>query len=250
MTLTIGADNTSPTFSGNLADGGGVTLSLKKVGSGTQTLSGTSTYGGATAVNAGTLLAGNSSSVTTGTTTVAAGTLEIDGTWNTPILNVNGGSPSQQGSGQLSGSGTLNLSSDGIYYNSTAASTFAGTVAGGSSGVEVDGGTLTFSGNSNSYGGGTTVAAGTLVAANSAGSATGSDTVLVENTATLADSAATTTPAVSGATSVNGGGGIAAVSTASMTFGNGLAFDADNAATASVATFRLSGAATVTRSST
>jgi autotransporter-associated beta strand protein len=51
QTLTAGASNTSTTFSGDIAGTGGLT----KAGSGVLTLSGTSTYDGATAVNAGTL---------------------------------------------------------------------------------------------------------------------------------------------------------------------------------------------------
>ena len=242
-TLTVGGNNATTIFDGTIVNGSAGSVALTKVGSGSLTLTGASTYGGNTTVNAGTLVAGNTSVITTGTTTVAAGTLEIDGTWNTPILNVNGGSTSLQGLGQLAGSGTLNLSSDGIYYNSATASTFAGAVTGSSSTVEVDGGTLTLSGNSNTYGAVTTVVAGTLVAANSSGSATGSSMVLVQNTATLADSAATTTPAISGAVNVNGGGGIAAVSSATMALST-LAFDYDNLPTPSVATFTLSGAAT------
>ena len=51
-TLTTGRDNTSTTFSGGINGGGG----LIKVGAGTLTLAGTSTYTGTTAVNGGTLI--------------------------------------------------------------------------------------------------------------------------------------------------------------------------------------------------
>jgi autotransporter-associated beta strand protein len=56
--LAVGGNNLSTTFSGVLADGGGGGGgggSLTKTGTGTLTLSGTSTYTGATTVNAGTL---------------------------------------------------------------------------------------------------------------------------------------------------------------------------------------------------
>src|SRR5438445_1434505 len=52
-TLTTGNDGTSTTFLGTISGSGGLT----KVGGGTFTLTGTSTYIGATAVNAGTLQA-------------------------------------------------------------------------------------------------------------------------------------------------------------------------------------------------
>ena len=52
--LTTGNDNTSTMFSGMIAGTGGLT----KVGTGTLTLSGSSSYSGATEVNAGTLQAG------------------------------------------------------------------------------------------------------------------------------------------------------------------------------------------------
>ena len=103
-----------------------------------------------------------------GATNVCAGALQVDGTWTTAVLNVaapGGG----QGSGHLAGSGTINLTSGGVlYYNSTAASTFAGDLNGSLSNarLEVDGGSLTLSGT-NSCTGGTTVSAGTLILTNS-----------------------------------------------------------------------------------
>src|SRR5690606_22970549 len=53
-TLTTGGDGSSTTFSGTSDGSGGLT----KIGSGTFTLSGTSSYSGATTVSAGTLRAG------------------------------------------------------------------------------------------------------------------------------------------------------------------------------------------------
>ena len=97
----------------------------------------------------------------TDATDVVAGTLQVDGAWTTSALNISatGGG---QGSAQLSGSGTITLTSGGgLYYNSTAASTFAGNLAGGAGNapLEVAGGSLTLTG-SNSYTGGTAISAG------------------------------------------------------------------------------------------
>ncbi len=61
-TLTAGADNLSSTFSGTLQDGGsGKVLALSKTGSGALSLSGTNSYSGGTALNAGSLSFANGS---------------------------------------------------------------------------------------------------------------------------------------------------------------------------------------------
>jgi autotransporter-associated beta strand protein len=57
-TLSVGADNTSTTFSGLLQDGAS-TLGLIKVGTGTLTLTGANTYSDGTTVGSGTLQLGN-----------------------------------------------------------------------------------------------------------------------------------------------------------------------------------------------
>lgn len=54
VTLTIGGDNTSTSFSGALNDGvGSLSLALTKIGTGTQTLTGSNTFTGALSVNGG-----------------------------------------------------------------------------------------------------------------------------------------------------------------------------------------------------
>jgi autotransporter-associated beta strand protein len=72
-TLTVGANGDSGTFSGVIENTAG-TLALTKSGSGTETLTGANTYSGNTTINAGTLLADNSTSSTgSGTVTVNSG---------------------------------------------------------------------------------------------------------------------------------------------------------------------------------
>jgi autotransporter-associated beta strand protein len=59
-TLSVGADNTSTTFSGTLQDGVSSTLALDKVGTGTLILTGTNTYTGTTTVDNGSLIVNGS----------------------------------------------------------------------------------------------------------------------------------------------------------------------------------------------
>jgi autotransporter-associated beta strand protein len=66
FTLAIGADNESGVFSGVITDSAG-SLSITKTGSGTQTLTGASTYVGTTTVAQGKLLVNNTTGSGTGT---------------------------------------------------------------------------------------------------------------------------------------------------------------------------------------
>ena len=77
-TLTVGQNNGSDTFSGVIQNGAG-TVNLVKAGTGTQTLSGASTYTGSTTINAGTLaLSTASNRLPLGTTVVFGGTATLD----------------------------------------------------------------------------------------------------------------------------------------------------------------------------
>jgi autotransporter-associated beta strand protein len=66
-TISVGADNTSTTYSGTLVDGGSASLALTKTGTGALTLSGTNGYTGGTTVNGGTLIATNNGVFADGT---------------------------------------------------------------------------------------------------------------------------------------------------------------------------------------
>lgn len=78
--LTTGADNTSTTFSGVIGESAYPSATLTKTGTGTFTLSGISTYTGATTVNAGTLSVDGSIASSMMTTVNAGGTLGGTGT--------------------------------------------------------------------------------------------------------------------------------------------------------------------------
>lgn len=102
--LTVGANNATASYSGLLQGA----MQLEKIGTGTQTLSGANTYSGGTAINAGTLKLTNSSTMGTGTATVASGaTVEIGTvsnsteTWGGSVIN-GAGSLKVTGGGELS----------------------------------------------------------------------------------------------------------------------------------------------------
>ena len=101
FTLKIGGDGESGTFSGTIVNSSGA-LSLEKVGSGTQTLSGANTYGGSTIVTAGTLVVGNGAgggSIGGGAVTVASGA----------TFTINRGGFGQVWANNFSGAGTLRI---------------------------------------------------------------------------------------------------------------------------------------------
>jgi len=107
-TLTTGANNTSTNFAGGISGASGG--SLIKIGTGTQTLSGTSNYTGSTTVSGGTLQVTGSLAGTTAISASTGGLLEVDGSVNNAVtISVNGSG--LQGSGTIGGatlvSGTL-----------------------------------------------------------------------------------------------------------------------------------------------
>ena len=154
--LIVGINGLSTTVSGTINDGGasgGVGASLVKLGGGTLTLSGASTYTGLTAVLGGTLQAGatNAFAASSAFTVASGATLDL-ASFNQTI-------------GSLAGAGSVTLGSATLTTGSNNTSTtFSGTMSGVGGGLtKVGAGTLTLSGSS-SYSGATAVNAGTLQA--------------------------------------------------------------------------------------
>ncbi len=163
-TVTVGTTNNSGNFSGIIANGTGNTVNLVKIGTGTQTLSGSNTYTGATSVNAGTLLVtgslgttaitvGNTGSSTTGILTInTASTLALtqlvegQSIGDAGTVNMNGGTLNFSSFFDIGNSGTALTST----YNQTAGTvTVAGQTYvgnGGQANFTISGGTYTANG--------------------------------------------------------------------------------------------------------
>ena len=113
-TLSVGNNDGSGNFSGQIINGVNNTLSLVKNGIGTQTLSCANTYSGSTTINGGTLLVSNTTGSGTGTSTVTVnngGTLGGTGIISAAVTNNAGGtlSPGTNGVGTLTVNGNLKL---------------------------------------------------------------------------------------------------------------------------------------------
>ena len=122
-TLTVGDGNATGAFSGVIKSSGG-TLALTKIGTGTLTLSGISTFGGNTTINAGTLLV-NGQITASPVTVNTGGALAGVGTIGSVVTN-NAGAILYPGNG---GIGTLTLSSN-LTLNVTSTNRFVVTTGG------------------------------------------------------------------------------------------------------------------------
>ena len=125
-TLSVGSDGSSTVFNGTIQDGvaGSPTLALSKVGTGTLTLTGTSSHRGGTTVNGGTLQLG-----TTGAGAIAGkitGSVDVAAGGTFDIVNIDASS-------------VLSITSSGItnFRNATSA-------GGSSNSIRINAGTLNF----------------------------------------------------------------------------------------------------------
>ncbi len=139
ITLTVGGNNSSTTYKGVLSGGG----SLIKAGSGTLTLAGANTYTGTTTVSAGTLEVDGSTS--SPTTVNSSATLAGDGTVNAAVT-VSAGGLISPGSGNLtvsnltfSGTATVNVGTLSNYTSVAAIKVNSAlTVNGGAAAVTIN----------------------------------------------------------------------------------------------------------------
>ena len=184
ITLTIG-DSSSVTYAGIIKNGSG-TLSVTKIGSGIETLSGSNQFTGALSISAGTLQYGaNDVIADTVPVTVASGATYDTGGFSDTVAALIGAGNVSLGSGLT---GTLTAGGN------NASTTYSGTMSGTGGFTKAGSGTLTLSG-ANTYQGTTTIAAGTLLMANAKalGSSSGSAT-FVQSGATLDISGQTVDP--------------------------------------------------------
>ena len=161
VTLTVGANNGTTTFSGVINDGSGQ-LGLVKKGTGTSTLSGNNLYSGNTSVNVGTIKLGSNDGLgaTSGTTTIASGALvDLSGFATAEPFTVSGSLVNTSGTASTA-SGNISLSTAAI-FGGTGSATASGVVSGSGTFSKTGTGTWTLSGI-NTYSGSTTVSAGTL----------------------------------------------------------------------------------------
>jgi autotransporter-associated beta strand protein len=175
--LTLGNNDASGSFSGVVKNTSG-TLAVTKIGSGTQSLTASNAYTGATTISAGTLAAVNAHALgPVSDLTISAGTLDV----RTPRLYLN----SLAGSGGTIANNSTTTTNT-LVIQGTSSTTFSGSMVDGSSGqmaLLLLGGTLRLNA-ANTFTGGSTVASGaTLALGNSPASLAGF--VVVSNSATL-----------------------------------------------------------------
>ena len=201
-TLTIGAANTSTTYSGIIGGTGGIT----KVGTGALTLAGANTYSGLTSVNAGTLQLGAANRIAAASDiTVASGA----------TFNLNNFA---EAAGSIAGAGNITLGTATLTAGGdNASTTFSGVLSGTGGLTKFGTGTLTLSGGT-AYSGATNINAGTLVAANptALGSSIVGATVAVGATLQVADVALSDVPIKLSGDGVAGVGALTGTGAASV----------------------------------
>ena len=178
VTLTVGNNGTTNTYSGILSGTGGVL----KINGGTQVLSGANTYTGGTTLTSGTLDINNATAIGTGAFTINGGTIDNTTAGLITLSNNNtqtwGGSFTFTGTQALNlGTGAVTLSANPTVTVSASTLTVGGVIGGGAHSLTKAGsGTLLLSGT-NTFTSGTTLSAGTLDINNAAAIGTGTFTI-------------------------------------------------------------------------
>jgi autotransporter-associated beta strand protein len=169
-TLTL-ATSGANTFAGVIRNGVAGTLALTKSGTGSLTLSGNNTYSGTTTLSAGTLNINSTTAIGTGAFTISGGT--IDNSSGGAITLVNNNAQNWNGHFVFTGTQDLNLGTGAVVLGANpqvttnaGALTVGGIISGvGFSLTKLGIGTLRLSGT-NTFSGGTTLNAGTLILGN------------------------------------------------------------------------------------
>ncbi len=157
-TLSVGGNNINSAFAGAIQNTKGV-LSLAKIGAGTLTLIGTTTYGGSTTISAGTLQLGKTNAIPATSDVTDNAIFDLGG-----FSDVVGALTDLSGNGIVTSSaaGTATLTVGGTGRSGT----FSGAIHDGSGGTvalaKLGAGTETITGLTNTNTGTTTVSAGTL----------------------------------------------------------------------------------------
>ena len=187
--LTVGNNDASGTFNGVLQNTAG-TLGLTKVGAGTETLTASNTYSGATTVSLGTLALSNLNAVGSSALTVSAGSVDVQSSLNLASL---------AGSGSSIANSTANPVT--ITVNGSAVTTFSGFIWDGAGGgnitLKILGATSLTLGGNNTYTGGTYVGSGATFAIPNGGAPNNANvggSLIASNLATLALSGGSATP--------------------------------------------------------
>ena len=142
--------------------------------------------GDVTKAGAGTLVFTNDGNTYSGGTIISGGAIQIG----------NGGTTGRLGSGTV-------LNNSHLILNRSDDTNYAGSMTGTGDLIKSGAGTVTFSGNANTFSGGTIINAGKLLVSTSAGSGTGSGVVNINDGATFGG-----TGLISGALMINDGGSV------------------------------------------
>ncbi len=123
QTLTVGAGNATGVFTGNVTQTGGGALSITKIGSGSQTLSGSGTvFAGTTTVSQGTLVLNGTNLVTASPWSIAAGA-------NLTINYANTAEDTWVSGAAITGTGTLTKTGPGWFlFKGSAPANFQGSI--------------------------------------------------------------------------------------------------------------------------
>ena len=195
--LTVGNNDNSGSFSGVLKNTSG-SLSITKIGTGSQTLSASNSYSGATTINAGTVSVANPNAFGAGVMIGNGGTVNLQ--TDLQLTSLTGSS------GIIANNS--NTSTNKIVLTGSNSMTYGGNIndgsGGGGVGLTLVSGTLTMSGN-NTYTGGTLVGSGAAFYIPNGPAAVGGF-VIASNNVTLGLSGGSATPGTpNSVTTVDGG---------------------------------------------